>query len=1668
MSTDSEQKKALYVVGSSGMGIGQDEVERELERLGYSVTKIADTNATALDTRGKALAVISQTPGALDVSREFCEVSVPVVALGSAAFRGLTQSRGDDRRNNNSDQSQTTSVITLWRRFPERAPHRIPVQVEDANKVLLIGYESGAEMIWMNAPAKRVGLFSRDETPIPMTSEHWASLFEVAIKWAVGVEEVKKFEEVLREEWQEIHQRRQHYLDKRSDGKPDTGFDGKHAPRNLVGLALSGGGIRSATFSLGLLQGLHELNLLRIFDYLSTVSGGGYVGGWWSAWLARSKSSAPADEAAQAIERQNNQAGESAIDSAVEDSTQRALDRQSLCIFPPNETIEPQRAPQYIHPDLTQGDSSAQHEHSLVFEPRAKVAEGSRWAGYDPIHHLRLFANYLTPRRGVLSSDTWRAVAVVMRNLALTWLILLPVLFAVVYAGKLYLMLQPRAIDIFFPTINVPTCLYSIAPPIAALAGWIAAMSVFWLIFNKDKFSISDMILSFVCLVTLLALAICGLFLFNLWEVLSNKLAEWYQVIGVWGVGLIFLLGWALRPVPVSDVLEDKTQWKMEVRRNRIGRLQAQLMVVLVVTTVVLTFSVFGHMFVSYLFQSNIDSIFEWPRIGGWITILATLAGSIFTAYRATPSGGGDPRENVEPSLISRFVFAVTPPLVVMVLASVISWAGHEILSYIVNNHIRKYPNHLIWPLTVATFFGLILCAVLAVYEMKWRKEDRPSLLLLAFMCLVAVIFTLTIGASITVITTETNELPLFHFLFICLIVLGAILAFAKIVRIRRGAPASGRPNRFQPAEKVAKIRGRFSIIWAQVQRTAFWFLLLIFCVVVLYQYGSLAKSNIEKFKVEQLSQESPKMEPTGGGLTMEDQTPAMRYDSFRLGLSLWPLGVAALAGMLILFRLFVVEIKDKPRSVYGALSFELAVFRNWARDRRSGALWLLAAVCAVIPILVVSWVHVLASHHITRGDLTSVWSLLFLPLLIVVLCYGVMLFRSAVIEIQPGKDSRWLLVERWVSKVVWPKKRDRLLVLSIASICIALTAVAGFAMRTLIDLSKGINPVFASLHQLVGSPSMSLPLAEHEGVNMLAGQSGPPIMWLLPGWLIIILVVFAGFFVFRSAVVEMKVDSSDKRRLPEWRIWESRWVKNHQHGFLWAIALLCVLLAFVIGLMADAASDHFREYNPEIFTPITLVGVVPCLIFAIFEMKWGEGDNRRTIWLLCSAYLTTTILLFFNFIDISQENLMLGRTIVGLLTISLAWVIALGWMVDPNVVSMHRFYKERLVRAYLGASNEKRRQQRKEITDAVADDDVLLKDLKNCRRGAPYHLINTTLNLVAGRDLATAQRSAASFVLSQRACGSMRTGYRTTAEYMGGSLSLGTAVAASGAAVSPSMGSKKPTAALAMLMTLLNVRLGYWAPTPNKKAWAERQARLWPFYLLREFLSQTNDLATYCYLTDGGHFDNTGLYSLVERGCRFIVVADCGADPTPCFEDLGTSIRRCRIDFGTQIELDLEPLIRTKEKKATQNFVVGTITYSRGHAEKLGWEIKEEANGGNQLTGTIIVFKPAMMGNEPPDVRQYAIENSDFPQQTTANQWFDEAQFESYRQLGQFCAQNVLEGISKVKEVKNEVRLSLQNVEEIFAEIDKKFNPKKPAPAKPSQIMNADAGGASPLAFLL
>ena len=139
--------------------------------------------------------------------------------------------------------------------------------------------------------------------------------------------------------------------------------------RKLAALCLSGGGIRSASFALGVVQGLARLGLLGRFDYLSTVSGGGYLGGWLSAWMHRA-------------------------------GRERVIEELSR---PSGRPLDP--------------------------EPAA-------------VSHIRNYGSYLSPRIGLMSTDSWTLAAIYLRNLLLNWLVLLPLLAAALLLPQLLLALM--------------------------------------------------------------------------------------------------------------------------------------------------------------------------------------------------------------------------------------------------------------------------------------------------------------------------------------------------------------------------------------------------------------------------------------------------------------------------------------------------------------------------------------------------------------------------------------------------------------------------------------------------------------------------------------------------------------------------------------------------------------------------------------------------------------------------------------------------------------------------------------------------------------------------------------------------------------------------------------------------------------------------------------------------------------------------------------------------------------------------------------------------------------------------------------------------------------------------------------------------------------------------
>jgi hypothetical protein len=304
---------------------------------------------------------------------------------------------------------------------------------------------------------------------------------------------------------------------------------------------------------------------------------------------------------------------------------------------------------------------------------------------------------------------------------------------------------------------------------------------------------------------------------------------------------------------------------------------------------------------------------------------------------------------------------------------------------------------------------------------------------------------------------------------------------------------------------------------------------------------------------------------------------------------------------------------------------------------------------------------------------------------------------------------------------------------------------------------------------------------------------------------------------------------------------------------------------------------------------------------------------------------------------------------------------------------------------------------------------DTLFPLLQPCMRAhRPMHVVNATLNLVAGEELAWQERKAESFTFTPLHCGNHHLGFRRSNEYGGvHGLSLATAVAISGAAASPNMGYHS-SSAVSFLMTLLNVRLGWWLGNPGIRGAARGgiHQRLFgdPFRdsspentlqaITSEALGLTDDKSPYVYLSDGGHFENLGLYEMVRRRCRYVVVCDAGQDKSFAFEDLGNAIRKIRIDFGIPIEIADHRIFPRKEKQTGKYCAIGTIGYSQV-------DFLDDARTTPAADGTLIYIKPAFYGKEPIDVYNYAMSSDDFPHETTGDQFFSETQFESYRTLG-------------------------------------------------------------------
>jgi len=344
---------------------------------------------------------------------------------------------------------------------------------------------------------------------------------------------------------------------------------------------------------------------------------------------------------------------------------------------------------------------------------------------------------------------------------------------------------------------------------------------------------------------------------------------------------------------------------------------------------------------------------------------------------------------------------------------------------------------------------------------------------------------------------------------------------------------------------------------------------------------------------------------------------------------------------------------------------------------------------------------------------------------------------------------------------------------------------------------------------------------------------------------------------------------------------------------------------------------------------------------------------------------------------------------------------LLMSWYINVNRFSLHAVYRNRLIRGFLGSARGMARRPDAFTGFDLADNmpmAALWPPRSNRMDRCLFPVVNTALNVVATSNLAWQERKAEAFAVTPLAAGNSRVGFRSTAFYgdRKAGITLGTAMAISGAAVSPNQGYHS-SPLISILMMLANVRLGWWLGNPDNEQTARREGPRFSFLpIIAELFGQTTDNGRYVYLSDGGHFENLGIYEMIRRRCRYIVVSDAGADPDYQFEDLGNAVRKVWIDLGVGIRFrSIDLLARKPEPVAGVYCAIADICYPEPAAQ----------------SGLLVYIKPGYHGSEPADVRSYAALNPAFPHESTADQWFTESQLESYRVLGSYIVNLICSG---------------------------------------------------------
>ncbi|WP_282609420.1 patatin-like phospholipase family protein [Pelagibius sp. Alg239-R121] len=503
-------------------------------------------------------------------------------------------------------------------------------------------------------------------------------------------------------------------------------------------------------------------------------------------------------------------------------------------------------------------------------------------------------------------------------------------------------------------------------------------------------------------------------------------------------------------------------------------------------------------------------------------------------------------------------------------------------------------------------------------------------------------------------------------------------------------------------------------------------------------------------------------------------------------------------------------------------------------------------------------------------------------------------------------------------------------------------------------------------------------------------------------------------FLIIAGTVLQSRLRRHGKTSI-KWR-----WIMLGLHTFL----LLIVVLVFVLEYQPKAIHYLFGPRDDGLFQGLgewlsgfsAVSGLLTAAFSAFATTRLSALASKSGLLLVSILVPFSLCLLYFAFIAwavFPQHDWL--RELVSPLDLTWTYLgaaVAIGLLslygFDVNATSLHNYYRDSLSRTFLFCLKG-------ENVERV--DDVTLGSIDVRKSGGPYHLINAVVNNPDLNEVNLRGRRAEFFIFSNGYTGNNRLGYCETAklEHQDADANLGTAMAVSAAAAAPNMGQKTLNPFITFLMGMLNLRLGYWLPTP---AWVNKPfiqdsdglvsrllpsvGQVGPMYFLSELLglptlSKLLRLEAlfkllglpafanhgYINLSDGGHLENLGVFELLRRRCEYIIAVDAEADPDMTFNGLATMIRLARTDMGIDIDIDTADLRKDEKGQSRRHWALGKINYS------------------DDEVGELLYIKSSVTGSENEYITEYRARNPAFPHQSTGDQFFNEEQFEAYRALG-------------------------------------------------------------------